>query len=99
MLKVDRGSNINCISLGTFQKLFPHQQLIKSTLLLEDYGNSPVSIIGKFKGFIPWKGKVFHQEFHVMNANSSPNLPSRDASIQMEMLPTCFTVTRKEIPS
>ena len=97
MLKVDTGSDINCISLGTFQRLFPHQQLTKSTLLLENYGNSPVSIIGKFKAFIQWKGKVFHQEFHVMNANSSPNLLSRDASFEMEVLQTCFTVTRKEI--
>ena len=98
MLKVDMGSNINCICLGTFKRLFPHQQLTKSTLLLENYGNSPVSIIGKFKAFIQWKGKVFHQEFHVTNANSSPNLLSRDASFQMEVLQTCFAVTRKEIP-
>ena len=80
MLKVDMGSDINCISLGTFHRLFPHQQLTKSILLLENYGNSPVSIIGKFKAFIQWKGKVFYQEFHVTNANSSPNLISRDAS-------------------
>ena len=59
MLKVDTGSNINCISLGTFQRLFPHQPLTKSTLLLKKYGNSPVSIIGKFKAFICWKGKIF----------------------------------------
>ena len=56
MLKVDMGSDINCISLGTFHKLFPHQQLTKSMLLLENYSNSSVSIIGKFKAFIWWKG-------------------------------------------
>ena len=55
-------------------------------------------IIGKLKAFIQWKGKVFHQEFHVTNANSSPNLLSRDASFQMEVLQTCFAVTGKEIP-
>ena len=52
MLKVETGSDINCISLETFQRLFPHQQLTKSMLLLENYGNAPVSIIGKFKAFI-----------------------------------------------
>ena len=98
MLKVDMGSVINCLSLGTFQRLFPHQQLTKSTLLLENYGNSPVSIIGKFKAFIWWKGKVFCHKFHVTNANSSPNLLSRDASFQMEVLQTFSTVTGKEIP-
>ena len=98
MLKVDRGSNINCISLRSFNRLFPHQQLTKSMSLLENYNNPPVSIIGKFKVFIWWKGKVFHQDFHVTNVNSSPNLLSRDAFFQMEVLQTCFTVTRKEIP-
>ena len=35
------GSDINCISLRTFQRLFPKMQLNRSTLLLENYGNSP----------------------------------------------------------
>ena len=66
-------------------------------LLLENYGNSPVNIIGKFTAFIGWKGKVFHQEFYVTNANSSPNLLSRDACLRMEVLQTCFMVTGKEL--
>ena len=97
MLIVDMGPDINCISLGIFQRLFPHQPLTKTTLLLKNYGNSPVSIIGKFKAFIHWKGKIFHQEFHITNMNSSPNLPSRDASFQMKVLQTCFTATGREI--
>ena len=97
LIKVDTGSDINCISLGTFQRLFPNQQFDRSILILENYCNSPVSIIGKFKAFILWKGKVFCQEFHVTNANSSPNLPSRDASFRMEVLQTCFAVTGKEL--
>ena len=98
LLKCDTGSNINCISLGTFQRLFPNQQLDRSMLILEKYSNSPVSIIGKFKAFIQWKGKVFHQEFHDTNTNSSPNLLSTDVSFRMEVLQTCFTVTGKELP-
>ena len=54
-------------------------------------------IIGRFTAFIRWKGKVFSQEFHVTNANSSPNLLSRDACFRMEILQTCFAVTGKEI--
>ena len=98
LLKVDTGSDINCISLGTFHKLFPNKQLNRSMLLLENYGNSPVTIIDKFTAFIRWKGKVFHQEFYVGNANSSPNLLSRDACFRMEVLQTCFLVTGKELP-
>ena len=60
LLKVDTGSDISCISLGTFHKLFPNKQLNRSTLLLENYGNSPVTIIGKFMAFMRWKRKVFH---------------------------------------
>ena len=86
LLKVDTGSDINCISLGTFQRLFPNKQPNRSTLLLENYGNSPVSIIGRFTAFIRWKGKVFHQEFHDTNASSSPNLLSRHACFRMEVL-------------
>ena len=37
--KVDTGSDINCISLGTFQRLFPNKQLNRSILLLDNYGN------------------------------------------------------------
>ena len=70
LLKFDTGSDINCISLGTFHKLFPNKQLNRPTLLLENYGNSPVTIIDRFMAFIRWKEKVFHQEFHVINANS-----------------------------
>ena len=98
LLKVDTGSDINCISLGIFQKLFAIKQLNRSMLLLENYGNSPVTIIGKFMAFIRWKGKVFHQEFYVTDANSSPNLLSRYACFRMEVLQTCFAVTEKELP-
>ena len=100
LLKVDTDSDINCISLGIFQRLFPNKQLKTQQiiLLLENYGNSPVSIIGRFTVFIRWKERVFHQEFHVTNANSSPNLLSRDACFRKEVLQTCFTVTGKELP-
>ena len=98
LLKVDAGSNINCTNLGTFYKLFPNKQLNRSMLLLENYENSPVTIIGKFTAFIRWKGKVFHQEFHVTNATSSPNLVSSNVCFRMEVLETCFAVTGKEFP-
>ena len=52
LLKVDTGSDINCICLGTFQRLFPNKQLNRSTLLLENYENSPVCIISRFITFI-----------------------------------------------
>ena len=67
-------------------------------LLLENYENSPVSFIGRFATFIRWKEKVFHQEFYVTNANSSPHLLFRDACFMMEVLQTCFAVTGKELP-
>ena len=56
-----------------------------------------MSIIGTFTAFIRLKGKVFHQEFHVTDASSSPNLLSRDACFRMEMLQTCFMVMGKEV--
>ena len=56
-----------------------------------------MSIIGKFKAFMYWKGKIFCQEFHIGNVNSSPDLLSRDASFQMKVLQTCFAATGREI--
>ena len=97
LLNVDTGSYINCSSLGTFQRLFPNKQLNRSTLLLENYRNSPVSIIGRFTAFIRWKRKVFHKEFHATNANFSANLLSRDACFRMKVLQTCPAVIGEEI--
>ena len=37
------------------------------------------------------------KNFNVTNANSSPNLLSRDACFRIEVLQTCFMVTGKEI--
>ena len=64
LLKVDTGSDINCISLGTSQRLFPNTQLNRSTLLLENYGDSPVSIIVRFIEFIRWKGVLSRISCH-----------------------------------
>ena len=97
LLKVDTGSDIKCISCGTFQRLFPNKQLDRSTLLLENYRNLPVSIIWRFTSFIRWKGEVFHQEFYVKNVDSSSNILFRDACFRIEVLQTCFVVTGKEI--
>ena len=97
LLKFDTGSNINCISLGTFHKLFPNKQLNRSMLLLVNHENSPVTIIGKSTAFIRWKEKVFCQEFHVTIANSSPILLSRAACFRMEVL-DLFHSYRKELP-
>ena len=36
LLKVDTASDMNCISLGTFHKLFPNKQPNRSMLLLEN---------------------------------------------------------------
>ena len=40
---------------------------------------------------------MFHQEFHVTDANSSPNLLSRYVCFRMEVLQICFMVTGKEV--
>ena len=74
---------------------FLTRQVDRSTLLLENYGNSPVSIIGKFTAFMRWKGKVFHQEFHVTDVNSLPNLFSRDACFRMRSVTVLFHGYRK----
>ena len=42
--------------------------------------------------------KGIPSRIYVTNANSSPNLLSRDASFRKEVLQMCFAVTGKELP-
>ena len=59
---------------------------------MEAYGNSMVSILGKFYTFLRWKGRVYKQLFYVMTANASPNLLSRDSCYILGVLKPCYSV-------
>ena len=49
-------------------------------------------MLGKFHAFLRWKGHVYRQLFYVTNANSSPNLLSRDCCYTLGVLKPCYSV-------
>ena len=66
-----------------------------SPLVVENYGNSAVEVIGKFHAFLRWKGKVYRQLFLVTDVNNSLNLLSRDACYTLEVLKPCYSVEKE----
>ena len=93
MLKADTGADVNLLNLSTFDKIIGDRSLLQpSTLRMEAYGNSMVSVLGKFYAFLRWKGGVYKQLFYVMTANALPNLLSRDGCYTLGVLKPCYSV-------
>ena len=64
-----------------------------TSLRMEAYGNNTaVEVLGKFHAFLRWKGRVYRQMFYVTNANTSPNLLSRDGCYTLGVLRPCYSV-------
>ena len=97
LMKADTGADINVISENTFKELFPNGSFQHELCILENYGNSSIRTLGKFTGFLRWKGKVWKQTFFVTNANDSPNLLSRQACFTMGILKPCFEVRKNSM--
>ena len=93
LLKADTGADVNLLNSSTFNKIIGDRSLLQpSTLRMEAYGNSMVSVLGKFYTFLRWKGRVYKQLFYVMTANASPNLLSRDGCYMLGVLKPCYSV-------
>ena len=91
LLKADTGADVNLLNSSTFDKIIGDRSLLQpSTLKMEAYGNSMVSVLGKFYTFLRWKGRVYKQLFYVMAANASPNLLSRDGCYTLGVLKSCY---------
>ena len=64
-----------------------------TSLRVEAYGNNmAVEVLGKFHAFLRWKDWVYRQLFYVTNANTSPNLLSRDGCYTLGVLRPCYSV-------
>ena len=58
-LKLDTGADVNAFNRTTFQKLFPDVELQPSTVVLENFDKTMVKLMGTFKCFLRWKGKIY----------------------------------------
>ena len=94
LLKADMGADVNLMKSNTFDNLFHDRTVLELTSLrMEAYGNNTaVTVLGKFHAFLRWKSHVYRQLFYVTNANSSPNLLSRDGCYTLGVLKPCYSV-------
>ena len=93
LLKADTRADVNLLNSSTFNKTIGDRSLLQpSTLWMEAYGNSTVSVLEKFHTFLRWKGRVYKQLFYVTPANVSLNLLSRDTCYMLGLLKPCYPV-------
>ena len=93
LLKADTGADVNLLNSTTFDKIIGDRSILQpSTMRMEAYGNSTVSVLGKFYAFLRWKGRVYKQLFYVTTANASPNLLSRDSCYTLGVLKPYYSV-------
>ena len=93
LLKADTGADVNLLNSSTFDKIIGNRlPLQPSTLQMEAYGNSTVSVLGKFYTFLRWKGRIYKQLFYLTTANALPNLLSRDGCYMLGVLKPCYSV-------
>ena len=55
-----------------------------------------VKLMGTFKCFLRWKGKVYRIQVEVMDSDNTPNILSRETTFLMGILKPCFIV--KKVP-
>ena len=93
LLKADTGADVNLLNSSTFDKAIGDRSILQpSSLRMEEYGSSTVSVLRKFHAFLRWKNRVYKQLFYVTSANASPNLLSRDSCYMLGVLKPCYSV-------
>ena len=93
-LKLDTGADVNAFNQTTFQKLFPDMALQLSTVVLENFDKTMVKLMGTFKCFLWWKGKIYRIQAEVMDSEDTPNVLSRETTFLMGILKPCFVVKK-----
>ena len=98
-LKLDTGADVNAFNQTTFQKIFRDMELQPSTVMLENFDKTMVKLMGTFKCFLQWKGKIYRIQVEVMDSEDTPNILSRETTFLMGILKPCFVVKKvPEIP-
>ena len=94
LLKADMEADMNLVNSNTFDKLIWDRTVLQPTSLrMEAYGNNTaVEVLEKFHVFLRWNDRVYRQLFYMTNANTSPNLLSRDSCYTLRVLRPCYSV-------
>ena len=88
MVRVDTGSDVNCMNEKTFQELFPEVELSVCPHEIQNFRNSvaDISIQGQFRTYLQFRGEKYLNTFIVTNAKDCPNLLSYGATFRMAVL-------------
>ena len=83
VVRVDTGTDVNCMNEKTFSEMFPDIQL--SVCPHEIFGNSvaDISILGQFHSYLEFRDEKYQNTFIVTNVNDCPNLLSHGATFRM----------------
>ena len=88
VVRVDTGTDVNCMNEKTFRRLFPKVKLSVCPYEIQNFGNSTadISILGQFHTYLQFRGEKYLNTFIVTNANDCPNLLSHGATFRMGVL-------------
>ena len=88
VVRVDIGTDVNCMNEKTFNELFPEVELSVCPHEIQNFRNSiaDISILGRFCIYLEFRGERYLNTFIVTNANDCPNLLSHGATFRMGVL-------------
>ena len=88
VVRVDMGTDVNCMNEKTFKRLFPKVKLSVCPHKIQNFGNSvaDISILGQFCNYLQFRGEKYLNTFIVTNANNCPNLLSHGVTFRMGVL-------------
>ena len=92
MVRVDTGTDVNCMNEKTFNEIFPEVQLYVYPHEIQNFRNSvtDISILGQFYTYLEFRGEKYLNTFIVTDANDCPNFLSHGATFRMGvLLPNC----------
>ena len=65
LLKADTEANVNLMNRQMFNQLFGEAKVLQPTpIMMENYGNTAVKVLGMFHAFLRWKDKVYKVILH-----------------------------------
>ena len=88
VVRVDTGTDVNCMNEKAFNELLPEVQLSVCPHEIQNFGNSvaDISILEQFCTYLEFRGEKYLNTFIVTNANDCPNLLSHGATFRIGVL-------------
>ena len=88
VVRVDTGTDVNCVNKKNFNELFPEVQLSVCPHEIQNFRKlvAVISILGQFCTHLEFRGEKYLNTFIVTNANDCPSLLRYGATFRMGVL-------------